>query len=124
MVDLRPILARDSVAAQRLPYFPGESGQILDVFQRNLHRMAVHQEKPVAAPRHVAHHLPAAGYVYRNLFPESIARNIADRDLSGLMQLRGDDAYGGLDAVPSRRDPAEVSESSHQPYRPMPAHAE
>src|SRR6185369_14091934 len=96
VVDFTPVIAGDAGGLQALAYTPRVIGQLFEPVERERLCVTAHQEKPVAAPGHVAVHPANAGRLDWNLFGRAMAGHIPDGDTVLLQKPR---LHGSADRI-------------------------
>ena len=124
MVDFLPVRAANPGMLQRLTNSPREIDEPVRVSQFQHLPMIVDEEKPVAAPGHIAGNGTDA--FNRNCYTVSvaIAWNIFDHDGVAALKFEGNDAHRGVKEVPSGTDAAKVSKGDGHADGAVAAHME
>jgi hypothetical protein len=124
VIDLLSILARYSLAHERLANGPGELGQCFEIVERQYKRVIFDEKEPIATPGNVAGHWPKSRHVDGHISSQPVTRNICDLDCSILFEGCNDNADGRFDAMPTWSNAIEIGERGDDADRSVTAHPE
>src|SRR5438045_2055940 len=117
-------MAPNVIFLQSLPDRPGEFGQVIHVFSEQLHRRMIHQEEPIAAPRHISANFAVAWDVHWYICLSTVTWHILNSDLAGFMERCGHCADRRLDLMRSGIDFPKIAERGDQSDSSMYAHSQ
>ena len=86
--------------------------------------MIAHQEKPVAAPGHIACHRAVTGHLHGNAGAMAISRDIANADAVGGVQFESDGPHRRFKRVAAGLNAAQMSQRHCHADGAMAAHAQ
>ena len=122
MIDLRAILARDSLPPQCLADPPGVIRQVFHLGKLRRLTVIADQKEPVAAPGDVPDYHAGTLDLKSNVGCVAVTGNILDRDLVAAVVLEGDDADRRIQPVSAWSDTAQVGERDRHADRAVAAH--